>query len=41
MSAVGSRSGRLVALFAVGMLVFFLGGYWAGIPMAARTYGGS
>ena len=31
------RAGVFAALFVVGMLVFFVGGYWAGIPHSART----
>ena len=31
------KTGIFVSLFAVGMLVFFVGGYWAGIPHWCRT----
>ena len=31
------KAGVFVALFIVGMLVFFVGGYWAGIPYWSRT----
>ena len=31
------KTGVFVALFVVGMLVFFVGGYWAGIPYWCRT----
>jgi membrane protease YdiL (CAAX protease family) len=31
------RAGAFALLFVVGMLVFFVGGYWAGIPHEART----
>jgi membrane protease YdiL (CAAX protease family) len=31
------RTGVFASLFAVGLLVFFVGGYWAGIPHGFRT----
>lgn len=31
------RVGTFLSLFVVGMLVFFVGGYWAGIPDGSRT----
>jgi len=31
------QAGIFVSLFVVGMLVFFVGGYWAGIPYWSRT----
>jgi membrane protease YdiL (CAAX protease family) len=31
------KTGVFVSLFVVGMLVFFVGGYWAGIPYWCRT----